>query len=172
MVDFVSSITINTVIDSLADLLQPFCPGVTIVRGQVNRVPMPESPCVFLTEIHLADLQVPSITTDPDEQQSTIHGPQRIGVQADFYGLLAGQFCSASKQALRSNYAFANMPEAIKVLYTDDGRQAPLVTGEEQYEARWILTIATQYNPTVTVPQQTATAVSVNTIAAADIIYQ
>ena len=40
----------------------------------------------------------------------------------------------------------------------------PLVTGEEQYDERWILTASLQYNPIVTIPQQSADALSVSQI--------
>lgn len=170
--NFVTSITIDDVIDALADLLEPFCPDAEIVRGQVNRVAQPRNPCVILTEMGLTDLQVPSSTTAPGDEESTLSGPQRIMVQVDFYGPLAGEWCSAAKQALRSSYGFDAMPTDIKPLYTDDGRQAPLISGEQQYETRWILSALLQYNPVVTVPQQTATALELEEIVAADLNYQ
>jgi len=37
-----------------------------------------------------------------------------------------------------------------------------LVTGEEQYERRWALTMSLQYNPIVIVPQQSAEVLSMN----------
>lgn len=170
--NYVTSITINDVIDALADVLAPFCPGAQIVRGQGNRVPQPRNPCVVLTEMNLTDLQVPSYNTDPSDQQATISGPQRIAIQIDFYGELAGEWCSTAKQVLRSNYGFTDMPADIKPLYTDEGRQAPLISGEQQYETRWILSAVLQYNPVVTVPQQSATALVLDEIVAADINYQ
>lgn len=170
MADFVTSITVDDVIDALAALLEPLAAGYTIVRGQVNRVPQPRPLAIILTEVHLADLQVPSYFVDPDAEQGAIHGPRQIGVQCDIYGANAGDVCTVIKQALRSDYAFRNMPAAIKVLYPDDGRQIPLVTGEQQYETRWTLTVALQYNPVVTVPQQTATALEVDHLVAADLL--
>jgi hypothetical protein len=169
---YVASITIDDVIDALAEVLTPFCPDAQIVRGQTNRAPQPRNPCVILTEIGLTDLQVPSAFTDPSDQETVLAGPQRITVQIDFYGALAGEWCSTAKQVLRSAYGFENMPIDIKPLYTDDGRQAPLVSGEQQYETRWILTAALQYNPVATVPQPTATALQIDEIVAADINYQ
>jgi hypothetical protein len=169
--NYVASITIDEVIEALADVLAPFCPGAEIVRGQVNRTPQPRNPCVILTEIGLTDLQVPSAFTDPSDQETTLSGPQRIGIQIDFYGSKAGEWCSTAKQVLRSAYGFANMPDDIKPLYTDDGRQAPLISGEQQYETRWILMAALQYNPVSTVPQPTATALQIDEIVAADINY-
>ncbi len=44
------SITVDNVIDALADFLQPFVGTAEIVRAQANRVPMPQGPCVVLTE--------------------------------------------------------------------------------------------------------------------------
>jgi hypothetical protein len=50
----------------------------------------------------------------------------------------------------------------IAPLYCDDGQEVPLVTGEEQYERRWALTMSLQYNPIVIVPQQSAEVLSMN----------
>ncbi len=167
---FTTSITIDEVIDALKAFLVPFCTGMEIVRGQVNRVPSPLGGYVVLTEGTLIDLQVPSSIVDKITEEATLHGPQEIAIQIDFYGASSGQLCSAVKQALRSSYGFDKFPENIKPLYTDAGRQIPLVTGEEEYETRWTLTAALQYNPVVTVPQQTATALELESIVAADLL--
>ena len=46
------SITVDNVIAALADFLDPLMPaGTKIVRAQVNRVAMPEPPCIVLTEM-------------------------------------------------------------------------------------------------------------------------
>ena len=48
---YVPSITIDTVIEALAALIQPFIGSTQIIRGQVNRVPPPNGSFVELTEI-------------------------------------------------------------------------------------------------------------------------
>jgi hypothetical protein len=153
---YTASISVDQVIDALAAFLAPFTPGAEVVRGQVNRVPMPASPCVILTEILQSDLSVPATEYQPDDDTATIYGPAQINIQIDFYGAPAGEFCKTVKTAFRSQWGFAAFPANIKPLYTSDGMQSPLTTGEQQYESRWTLTASLQYNPIVTVPQDFA----------------
>ena len=165
-----SSITVDQVIDALADFLAPFVPAAQIVRAQVNRVPMPSNPGIVLTELNQVDLSVPDTEYQPDDSTATIKGPTRIDVQIDFYGEQASEFCKTVKTAFRSHWGFSHFPANIKPLYTSDGIQAPLVTGEQQYERRWTLTVSLQYNPIVTVPQDFADVLAPNKILPVDVV--
>ena len=167
---YTSSITVDRVIDALADFLAPFVPGAQIVRAQVNRVAMPSNPGVVLTEMLQVDLSVPATEYQPDGGTATIEGPTRIDVQIDFYGAQAGEFCKTVKTAFRSHWGFAHFPANIKPLYTSDGIQSPLTTGEQQYESRWTLTASLQYNPIVTVPQDFADVLTPNKVLPADVV--
>lgn len=159
---YVTSIAIDTVIEALGAFIQPFMPaGAQIVRGQGNRVAPPLSPFVLLTEISQTDLETPRSTDDPMDGQVNILAPTQIGIQVDFYGAAAGDYCKSVKGVFRSPYAPAQFPNQIKPLFCSDGHQGPLVTGEEQYETRWTLTANLHYNPSVNVPQQYADALSV-----------
>lgn len=172
---YTSSITVDQVITALATFLAPFMPGAQIVRGQVNRVALPSNPCAVLTEILQVDLSVPHteyqppVDPDVDDGTATVYGPSRIDVQIDFYGAQAGEFCKTVKTAFRSHWGFTHFPAGIKPLYTSDGMQNPLLTGEQQYESRWTLTASMQYNPTVTVPQDFADDLGVPSITPADV---
>lgn len=165
---YTSSITIDAVIDALADFLQPFVGSAEIIRAQVNRTSMPSNPCVVLTELLQVDLSVPRTEYQPDDNTATIHGPARIDIQIDFYGVQAGEFCKSVKSAFRSEWGFARFPTNIKPLYTSDGIQSPLITGEKQYESRWTLTATLQYNPTVMVSQEFADEAIPNQLIPAD----
>jgi hypothetical protein len=83
-------------------------------------------------------------------------------IQADFYGASAGDWCAAVKTVWRTPYATAQFPAGIAPLYCDDGNESPLITGEEQYERRWALTMSLQYNPIVVVPLQSADSLEMN----------
>lgn len=166
---YTASITVDQVIDALADFLAPFVPGASVVRAQVNRVAMPPNPCVILTEMLQVDLSVPATDYQPDDNTATVYGPSRIDVQIDFYGAQAGEFCKTVKTAFRSHWGFEHFPANIKPLYTSDGMQSPLTTGEQQYESRWTLTASLQYNPTVTVPQEFADEATPNLVIPADV---
>ena len=159
--NYISSITVDQVIDALQSFMQPFMQGGLIVRGQTNRVALPSSPCAVLTELFQDDLDIPYQNYDGNVGITTINGPTRIDIQIDFYGTSAGELCKVIKSAFRSQWAYDQFPSNIRPLYTDQGRQAPLITGEEQYESRWTLTASMQYNPTVTLPQQSADELSV-----------
>lgn len=153
---YTSSITIDAVIDALADFLEPFVDSAEIVRGQGNRVSMPPDACVVLTEMLQVDLSVPYENYQPADDTATINGGERIDIQIDFYGPTAGEWCKVTKAAFRTQWGFNAFPVNIKPLYTSDGMQSPLITGEEQYASRWTLTASLQYNPSVTVPQEFA----------------
>ena len=162
-VNYIPSILIDAVIEALGAFITPFLPdGTPITRAQVNRVAPPNSPFVELREILQVDLETPTSINNTDNQQAQILTPTRIDIQVDFYGPSAGDWCKAIKAVMRSQYAPAQFPDGIKPLYSSDGQQAPLITGEQQYENRWILTCSLQYNPDVFVPQQSATALAVN----------
>lgn len=170
MADYIPNINIDAVIDALKAFIDPFVPGGEIIRAQVNRTPMPSNPCVVLTELLGVDLSVPYVDPTITNETATIKGPGRIDVQIDFYGALAGSYCKAVQAAFRTQWGFEQFPANIRPLYTSDGVQSPLLTGEQQYESRWTLTASMQYNPTVTVPQQSANALATNIVDAADLI--
>lgn len=157
---YTSSITVDAVVDALSAFLAPFCPGATIARGQVNRVPMAPSPCVYLTELLQVKQSVPVTDYRPDDDEADISVSKRIDIQMDFYGLVSGEFAAAVAMAFQSHWGFEHFPANIKPLYTSDAIQAPLTTGEQQYESRWTLTASLQYNPIVAVPQQFADEVT------------
>jgi len=167
---YTSSITVDNVIDALADFLQPFVDGADIIRAQVNRVPMPALPCVVLTELFHVDLRVPSQDYDVLNDEVDLSASNRIDVQVDFYGDSAGDYCRSVETAFRTMWGFDAFPAGIKPLYTSDGIQSPLISGEQQYVSRWTLTVSMQYNPIVSVPQQFADELAATTIAA-DVLY-
>lgn len=169
MTNFVSSISVDQVIEALAAFIQPLLPmGAEVVRAQVNRVALPSNPCVVLTDILEVDLSVPYGDFTPTNQTAIMNGPTRIDIQVDFYGLAASDYAKAFKQTFRSSWGYAQFPDTAKPLYTSDGQNSPLITGEQQYESRFTLTASMQYNPTVTVPQQSATALNVTVEVPAD----
>lgn len=156
--NYVASIGVDTVIDALAEFLQVFLPpNGEVIRAQVNRVSPPPSPYIELTEILQVDLNIPFEDFLETTQFTNINASKKIDIQVDIYGSDSGDYCAAIKSALRTGWGYAQFPVNVKPLFCDDGRQHPLITGEEQYERRWTLTASLQYNPIVTVPQQSAT---------------
>lgn len=163
------SITVDAIIDILADFLTPFTSGAEIVRAQSNRTPMPHSPCVVLTELLQVDLSTPVDTWRGTVNEVDVVTPTRIDVQIDFYGPNAGDQCKAVKGVYRSIWATGMFPDGVKPLYCDDGKQTPLITGEQQWQQRWTLTASLQYNAKVVVPHQFADEAEVAQTTAADL---
>ena len=161
---YVPSIALDSVFEALGVFLQPFVAPAQIIRAQVNRVAMPVGSFVELTEIASIDIEVPRQWYDTVNLQRNVIGPKRLMIQADFYGSQAGDWCAAVKTMWRTPYATAQFPSGIAPLYCDDGNEAPLITGEEQYERRWVLTMNLQYNPIIVVPQQSADTLSMGIV--------
>jgi len=179
---YVPSLTVDAVIDALGDFLELFVGTAEIIRAQVNRAPFPSGPCVVLTEILQVDLATPGITYIPDPADPDIEGdiaedrfsarsPKRFDIQIDFYGPSSGDQCAAVKSVFRTEYAVSQFPAGIKPLYCSDGHQAPLISGEQQWESRWVLTASLQVNPEVLIPQQFADAATVDGFIEVDTEY-
>lgn len=167
MTPYVPSIVVDAVCGAIGAFLQPFVGADTpIVRAYDNRVASPKSPYVELTELLQLDLETPSATHDGTNQQTALTSPTHIDVQIDFVGPSAGDQCKAVKGIVRSPYAVAQFPVGIAPLYCDDGHNTTMVTGEQQYDYRWTLTLTCQYNPIVYIPQQSATTLAIETVEA------
>jgi hypothetical protein len=169
---YVPSIAVDDVIDAIAVVILPFVPGGQVVRAQVGMVALPPDPFVLLTELGQYHLDIPYENDDADAQTSTVIGPTRIEVQADFYGANSGDYCEAFRTAFRSMWGCNQFPSNIQPLYTSNAIQNPLITGEQQYETRWTITISLQYTPTVLVPQQSATVITSNELTPVDVFYE
>jgi len=168
-IPFTPSIPIDSVLDALGAFIQSFVGNAQVIRSQVNRAAMPVGAFVELTEISSIDLETPRSYYDSTNAQSDIIGPKRFMIQADFYGESAGDWCAAIKSVWRTPYTVAQFPAGIAPLYCDDGTEAPLVTGEEQYLRRWVLTMSLQYNPIVAVPLQSADTLKMNIVDVVDV---
>lgn len=160
---YIPSIAVDAVCGAIGAFLLPFVggAGTPIVRAYDNRVDTPPSPYVELTELFQADIETPSATHDGTDQLTGLTSPKRIDVQVDFVGPSAGDQCAAVKGIVRSPYAVAMFPVGVAPLYCDDGHNTTMTTGEQQYDYRWTLTLSCQYNPTVYIPQQSATKLAV-----------
>lgn len=147
--------TIDAAAVAVQAFLQPLMPAATkIVRGMANGVPPPRPPCIVITEVGQPQYTTTRTVLDPDEDEMTYSMPKMLNFQLDFYGLQAGDMVGTAVTMLRSGYATENFPDGIEPLYCSDGIQAPLQTGEKQYETRWLCTLSLQYNSSVTVAQE------------------
>ncbi|TAL90906.1 MAG: hypothetical protein EPN62_00790 [Candidimonas sp.] len=136
-----------------------------VVRGQDNRVPMPKGDFILMTPAGTSAL---STNTDDSSQASkTVTRPTKFTIRIDSYGAKANERAMAIATLLRDDYAcqsFKNSGLDIQPLYAGDAIQMPLISGEQQYVERWTFEAVLQYNPTLTVAQDSADTLTVGLI--------
>lgn len=132
--------------------------GTEVIRGQSNRTPQPKGDHVLMQDVALTKLttNIESYTADT----LTIRAETQMRMQLDFYGLPAGEQALAASTLLRSSTAVVSLQPVCTPLHADDAFQSPLVTAEQQYLQRWTLEVFLQWNPIVTLPQQSADTLS------------
>jgi hypothetical protein len=82
-------------------------------------------------------------------------------MQLDFYGDMAFDRVTKCATMWRSQYT-TNKLQAIQPLYANNPRNMEFVNEQDQYEKRFLLEIALQYNPYYTYAEQSDTVVSVD----------
>lgn len=146
---------IDAAVVAVADFLQPLMPvGTQIVRGQTNDVPAPLPPSIVITEVGQPQYTTTRTKLDSLTGTMTFEMPIKLRLQLDFYGLAGGEMSGIAQTMLRSLYATESFPDGVEPLYCTDGFQAPLITGEKQFEARWTMELYVQYNAPVIVNQE------------------
>lgn len=136
-----------------------------VIRTPVNRAAMPVGPFIALSPTSNVPLSTNVSTFTLTTQQ--IKRPSQFTIQVDFYGVGSGDWATAISTLLRNSYAcdqFSASGFDIQPLYAGDAHQLPLVNGESQYEERWTFDAVLQFNPVITAPQDSATALSIANI--------
>jgi hypothetical protein len=132
-----------------------------VVRGPSALVPMPVGDFVALQPGSIIPLST-NVTTLVGANNN-IRRPSQFSIQVDCYGVNASDRAVAISTLLRSPYGcdqFTASGFDIQPLYAGDAHQMPLVDGESKYTERWTFDCVLQMNPVLTVPQQSATALS------------
>lgn len=168
MTNFVPSITVDQVIDAVGNFIALFTTA-QIIRGNVNRTAMPIAPFVELTEISNTALN--KAIEYYSDTTATINEHKRIEIQADFYGWDLSDTIQAVHTAYRTIWGVTKFPSNIVPLYCTEPMKMPIENAEEQYEQRWTMTMSLQYNPDVTVPQDTFNTKGTTGVIPADVIY-
>jgi hypothetical protein len=143
-----------------------------VIRTQVNRVAMPVGDFIALTALSGIPLST-NVTTYTSSTKS-IERPTQWTVQIDCYGALANERAATISMLLRDNYACASFTTSgydIQPLYADNAQQMPLIDGESQYLERWFFNAVLQYNPVITVNQDTANAIDVGLVSV-DVVFK
>lgn len=156
------SLTEAALMRALGDFIKPLvdCP---VVRGQNNRVPLPAGDCIIMTPTGAVPL---STNVDAfSDSTKTVTRPTQFNVQIDCYGAAASDRAQTIGTLLRDDYACQKFADSgVQPLFAGDAHQMPLVTGEQQYVERWTFEACFQYNPVLTVPQDSANALDVDLI--------
>jgi hypothetical protein len=134
-----------------------------VVRAPVNRVAMPLGDFISLTPI--SNIPLSTNVTTLTGANNSIKRASQFTIQIDCYGSGAGDRATAITMLLRSDYAFgAASGLDIQQLYAGDSRQIPIVDGEGQYAERWSFDAVLQFNPVLTIPQDSAIVLRVDSI--------
>lgn len=163
---------VDMAIVAVADFLRPFMPtGTQLARGMANGVPQPKSPCVIITEVGQTQYTTTRTKLDANSNTMEFMMPRYLNLQLDFYGLDAGSMIGSAITMLRSKYTVGKFPDGLAPLFCTDGVQAPLITGEKQFETRWLCTLSLQYNSHITVEQDSFINVGDSTVTPVDVIF-
>lgn len=147
--------SVDAAVVAVSAFLKPLMPATTqIVRGMANNVPPPNSPMIVITEVGQPQYTTTRTKLDYINGEMSYVMPKMLNLQLDFYGLDAGTMVNIAVTMLRSFYARDSFPDGITPLYCTDAMQAPLITGEKQFETRWLCTLSLQYNSPIVVAQE------------------
>ena len=145
------------------------------MRGQVNRVAEPSvADYAVMWPVLRERLETNVDSYDGTAGTKSMMQPMQVSVQVDVHGPASADNAQIISTVFRDESAVDTFNASsfdVAPLYCDDPRQAPFVNGEQQVEERWILTMVMQANPIVVITQQSATALKLNTIIAADEVY-
>lgn len=164
----VVSPTLNQLYAKLGDFLATVVPaGVPVIQMPTNRTSMPPAVPGFVGMVARVQARImTNLDSWADIDPTTIEIEQalRLAVTLNCYGADSSDWAVMFATVLRDEYAVAPLKPILSPLYTDEPMFAPLVDGEEEYEARWIVPAFLQYNPVVSVPQQFADTLNADLI--------
>jgi hypothetical protein len=144
--------------------------GVEVVKSQNNGVAEPVgADFVVMNAITMPRLSTNVDTfTDPGTGIGTRNSEVSMAmhVQLDVHGPNSADNTAIIATLFRDDYgciALASVNSQIQPLYCEEPKQMPFINGENQFEQRWIIDAAIQYNPITQTPQDFADSVTVNT---------
>jgi len=155
------SVTEDDVFTALRAFLLGFIdPAVEVVQGQNNRVPEPVAQTyIVMTPMHRSRLAVSVNNPETGQGPTTtiIEANSQFDMQLDLHGPGGSDLATLIVALFMDQYgvdAFNGTP--VAPLFATEGHQIPFVNGEDQYENRWVMTVAMQIKPTVSTPLQFA----------------
>lgn len=141
----------------LRALIMGLVPGIEVVQGLGNGVPMPDGQFIAMTDAGKTRLSTNVSTYDIGLEERSILQATEYRIQLDCYGPNSSDHSTVLMIMLRDQYACDVLAEyGVQPLYATEPTHSALVNGEENYEQRWMLTAVLQFNPVVTLSQQYA----------------
>lgn len=140
-------------------------PGATlqIIQSIQNNQPLPENAIVM--QVLFDSNMDESVTTYNPPNEAMVQNSVEVRVQLDFYGAMAESRSRIVANLWKNYYGTDNM-EICKPLYVQSRQRHPYINDSNQYEDRFILDLALQYNPEITHEQDFAdeAQVSINPV--------
>jgi hypothetical protein len=160
--------TMSQVMTDLVNFVQSVIgSNIPVIQGIQNRAaaPLPMPGFVVLTPLFQDRLSfnVDTWPTTGSPSTQTQQQSRRMDVQVDCYGPSAGDWASMLSTLFNDEYACDIMVNS-QPLYMNEARMMPLIDSEAQYEQRFCLTAALQYNPVVQPAQEFADALDITLI--------
>lgn len=156
--------TNDTLNIALRAFIMAVVPGVEVVQGLGNGVPMPAGEFIAFTPTLIRRLSTNHTSYAVDAERA-VTMPSEYSVQVDCYGPNSADHATAITALWRDQYGCEAMAPSSQPLYSTDPQQMPLVNGEENYEQRFMFTALLQFNPLVTLPQQSALTLAAELIS-------
>lgn len=130
-------------------------PGATreVVQALQNNQPLPDNAIVMQALFDRNLDEASTYYTLPD--QAHVQNSVELRMQLDFYGPQAESRSRIVMNLWKNLYGTDNF-ELCKPLYVHSRRRHPYVNDSNQYEDRFILDLALQYNPEITHEQDFA----------------
>lgn len=164
------SVSISPTQQSIFTALRSFILGLIdceVIQGLGNNTPMPIGGFIAMTALLQNRLSTNVDTyTDPVLITGTkdVMQPTQYTIQIDCYGANSSDWAVTICALFRDEYGCDALAPSVQPLHADDPKMIPLTDGEAQYEERWSITAALQYNPVISVPQQFADSLNVTLI--------
>jgi len=163
--------TKEDVLEQIRLFLEAVLPDNTpAIQGQDNRVPEPlQGDYVIMTPVRQERLSTNVERYDPTPGAATmdLEKSSKWGVQLDVHGDASAANSERISTLWRSGWACSFFAGSIlSPLFADEPLQSAFHNGEAQYESRWIVTIYLQAKPVLTLPQDYATELAIQTYEA------
>lgn len=134
--------------------------GRQCVKSAQNQTALPFN-AIVMSILMDSDLDYGVVSYDPDNDRAAVQNSVKVRLQLSFYGQHAEKRSRMIDTLWRTPYGADNL-KLCKPLYVQSRERHPYINESNQYEDRYILDLALQYNPQVAYAQDFADEVSVN----------